>query len=145
MARESNVNKKAIGHRIRQIRGTLTQKEFANKIGTRQNNISHYETGVMLPPLDRFIRIAEAYSVSLDWLITGKISKHRSVPVFSGPLPRRGRQKRFPPETEKRIVQLYQTGLGMPAIGKRCNASHSTIRGILDRHGIKRRPRGGKN
>ena len=60
-----------IANRIRQLRGLLTQREFAEKIGVQQQIVSFVENGTM-PGADILILISEKCGVSIDWLLTGK-------------------------------------------------------------------------
>ena len=56
--------------RIKDLRDSLkmTQKEFSEYIGIKQQTLSGYERGIMKPPLDIAKGIAEKCNVSLDWL-----------------------------------------------------------------------------
>ena len=63
---------KALGRRIRQVRGfEVTQEEFARKLGISQSQLSKYERGIVAPPADVLMRIKEQFRVSIDWLLTG--------------------------------------------------------------------------
>ena len=70
----SSSNKlRVIGRRLREIRGfDATQREFANRIGISQGQLSKYERGLAPPAVEVLIRIKQLYGVSLDWLLTGK-------------------------------------------------------------------------
>jgi len=66
-----------VGQRIREIRGGMTQTEFAKLIGVKkQNYISRYERG-RVPNPELLLRIADYGKVSVDWLLTGKSSKRK--------------------------------------------------------------------
>lgn len=56
--------------RIKELREQLqmSQKDFSNLIGIKQQTLSGYERGIMKPPLDVAKNIAEKCNVSLDWL-----------------------------------------------------------------------------
>lgn len=56
--------------RIKQLRESLkmTQTEFSDYIGIKQQTLSGYERGIMKPPLDIAKGIAEKCNVSIDWL-----------------------------------------------------------------------------
>ena len=58
------------GKRLRSLRENLgmTQMQFSEHIGIRQQTLSGYENGRMKPPLDVAVEISERYDVSLDWL-----------------------------------------------------------------------------
>ena len=64
--------------RIRQLRESLkmTQTEFSNHIGIKQQTLSGYERGIMKPPLDVAKFIAEKCNVSIDWLCGLSENKH---------------------------------------------------------------------
>jgi transcriptional regulator with XRE-family HTH domain len=61
--------------KIRKLKG-ITQKELAEKIGTTQRVISHYESKVKSPPLKYIILIADALQVSVDTLLGNKPIKY---------------------------------------------------------------------
>ena len=66
------VDLKAIGRRIRQIRGfDLTQAEFGKLLGVRQNSLSNYEKGQTAPTLDFLLRLKAHSGRSIDWIISG--------------------------------------------------------------------------
>lgn len=62
-----------IGKSIREfrIRQKMSQKAFAARIGTTQQNISNYENGIAQPSVDCLAKIAKEFSVSLDELFLG--------------------------------------------------------------------------
>lgn len=57
-------------NRIKQLRKSLgmTQKDFSEYIGVKQQTLSGYERGIMKPPLDIAKNIAEKCNTSIDWL-----------------------------------------------------------------------------
>lgn len=66
-------NLKALGRRLRQLRGFYTtQEEFAERLGISQSQLSKYERGVVAPPADVLLLIKERCHVSIDWLLTGE-------------------------------------------------------------------------
>lgn len=56
--------------RIKQLRlkMNMTQKEFANSIGTTSVTISAYENNTKKPSLDIIKEIAEKFDISMDWI-----------------------------------------------------------------------------
>ncbi len=56
--------------RIRDLREDADKKqsELADYLGVRQNTYSDYETGKINIPIDAFIKLADYYGVSLDYL-----------------------------------------------------------------------------
>lgn len=56
--------------RLKEVRETLkmSQSDFSESIGLKQQTYSAYEKGINKPPIDILINIAEKYNVSIDWL-----------------------------------------------------------------------------
>jgi transcriptional regulator with XRE-family HTH domain len=72
-ARRPAIDWKAVGRRIRQLRGfDLTQEEFARQVGISQSQLSRYERGESEIGADVLLRFAEQCGKSLEWLLTGK-------------------------------------------------------------------------
>lgn len=65
-----------LGNKLKDIRinAGLSQRVFAMRIGTTQQNVSNYENGLAEPSIDCLKRIAGEFSVSLDELLLGKTS-----------------------------------------------------------------------
>ncbi|MBF0189129.1 MAG: helix-turn-helix transcriptional regulator [Magnetococcales bacterium] len=57
-----------------------TQEKLAKRLNLSQGAVSHYFSGLRKPPSDHLITIAETFSVSLDWLLTGEGPKEKSRP-----------------------------------------------------------------
>ena len=73
--------KKAIGQRIRQLRGNLSQEDFARELGTVRGYIGDIERGRTKPSLELLYSLAVKYGVSIDWIVTGK----ERTPALSKP------------------------------------------------------------
>jgi transcriptional regulator with XRE-family HTH domain len=69
---DSNVDLKAVGLRIRQLRGQTNQEEFAKGLGISQAQLSKYELGQSAPPLGVLVALGKSQAISVDWLLTGK-------------------------------------------------------------------------
>jgi DNA-binding transcriptional regulator YiaG len=69
---DSNVDLKAVGLRIRQLRGRTSQEEFARELGISQAQLSKYELAQSAPPLGVLVTLKELRDISVDWLLTGK-------------------------------------------------------------------------
>ena len=56
--------------RLRDLREDrdLTQAEIAELLQTTQEQISKYETGKQMMGIDKYIKLAQYYNVSLDYL-----------------------------------------------------------------------------
>lgn len=62
---------RGIGERLRQIRGNLSQDEFADKHGVTRDRISDYENERSQPDLRFLASVAGHERISLNWLLTG--------------------------------------------------------------------------
>lgn len=69
---KQGISKKAVGSRIRKIRGERTQKTFASIIDATQSYISDLERGKCLPSVSFLARLKEAPGRSYGWILTGK-------------------------------------------------------------------------
>jgi len=66
------VDLKQIGRRIREIRGfDLNQAEFGTLIGIGQSQVSKYERGEILPPVEILLGIAALGEKTVDWILKG--------------------------------------------------------------------------
>ncbi len=69
-------------HRIEQLMGTMSQKDFADSIGTVQSNISRIKNGAP-PSAGLLLAIADQYNVSVDWLL-GRTEEEKVVTAPRG-------------------------------------------------------------
>ena len=61
----------ALGEKIKLLRkeSGWSQDELARKIDADGRQISRYENGKFLPSADAFVKLAEAFNVSIDYLL----------------------------------------------------------------------------
>jgi transcriptional regulator with XRE-family HTH domain len=64
-------HKARIAERLAQVRGSRSQRRFANDLGVFQQNINRYELGTTPHP-DFLIALALKEGISIDWLLLGK-------------------------------------------------------------------------
>jgi transcriptional regulator with XRE-family HTH domain len=57
--------------RIKEVRGFLTQKEFARKLGVTQGAVQKYENGIHYPRYEILQKIAAHGEVTMEWLLRG--------------------------------------------------------------------------
>lgn len=59
-----------LGDRIKELREdfNMTQDDLAKKLNVTRTTISSYENNSIIPPLDKLIKIADTFNVSLDYL-----------------------------------------------------------------------------
>ena len=66
---------KAIGRRIREIRGfDCTQRDFGKLLGIGQTQLSKYEKGQSVPTLELLLKLKAHSGRSLDWIVMGEDS-----------------------------------------------------------------------
>ncbi len=63
-----------IAERILKLRkqSGLSQEAFAEKLGVSRQSVSKWESGNVMPDLDKVVAMCELFSVSTDYLLTGK-------------------------------------------------------------------------
>jgi DNA-binding transcriptional regulator YiaG len=63
---------KEIGRRIRILRGSDNQTEFAEMLEITQGQLSRYEGGTAAPSLESLVRLKKRTGRSIDWIVTGE-------------------------------------------------------------------------
>lgn len=78
---------RTLGERIRQVRGALSQADFAAKIGINKNLLGKYERGESVPGGEILSQIHDTAGVSLDWLLTGQgqMRRDEAAPAAASP------------------------------------------------------------
>lgn len=72
-ARAGAVKWKAVGRRIRELRGfDLTQGELAGTLGVSQGHLSRMERGEVEIGAEILLKIGREFGRSLEWLLTGE-------------------------------------------------------------------------
>ena len=69
---DSDADLRVIGTRIRELRGDVTQEEFARILGISQAQLSKYELGQSAVPIGVLIRLAKRHGTTTDWILLGK-------------------------------------------------------------------------
>lgn len=60
-----------LGARIRQVRGKVSQEEFARRLGISKGALGCYERGVNCPNVEVVLGICRLCRVSVEWLVAG--------------------------------------------------------------------------
>lgn len=60
-----------LGARIRQVRGKVSQEEFARRLGISKGALGYYERGVNCPNVEVVLGSCRLCRVSVEWLVTG--------------------------------------------------------------------------
>ena len=71
-----------IGVRMRELRGSSSQREMADAIGIKYNAWARYEAGGALPGAEIIEKICRIHACSADWLLG---LKDKSPSVSAGP------------------------------------------------------------
>jgi transcriptional regulator with XRE-family HTH domain len=75
-APEISIDWKAVGRRIRELRGfDMTQGQFAQRIGVSQGYFSHIERGEKEIGAVVLLKASRAFGKSMEWLLTGEDRK----------------------------------------------------------------------
>ena len=77
----SRNSKKFFSERLVELRGNLSNVEFAKMCGLNTPDIQRYVTGKATPTIEKLAAIASAYNVSSDWLIGLSNSKESTMVV----------------------------------------------------------------
>jgi transcriptional regulator with XRE-family HTH domain len=73
VARKSEIDWKAVGRRIRELRGFDTnQAQFARELAVSQGQLSKYEQGSSEIGAAVLLRLARKSGKTIEWLLTGK-------------------------------------------------------------------------
>lgn len=67
----SDLDKVEIGGRIRQVRGDMTQKDFADRLGIGRTSVVRYEAGERSPDAEFIAKAHAVLGVDPIWLLTG--------------------------------------------------------------------------
>lgn len=67
-----NEQKKTIGERIRQVRGKLSQAEFATKLGVSKGAIGSYESEKQKPGMQFLYAVCDNFNIEPRWLLMGE-------------------------------------------------------------------------
>lgn len=119
---KKDVLKKEIGERVKSLRGKMTQAEFGKIFGRSQDAICAYEKGIVFPPIDVIVKMAQQFNVSVEWIITGKESPAKGGKegfTFKNFFVREGEPEwrlmeivtKLPRNTKEEIVEVVETYL----------------------------------
>ncbi|EXI92094.1 MAG: putative PBSX repressor [Candidatus Accumulibacter sp. BA-94] len=67
----SDLDRVEIGGRIRQVRGDMTQKDFADRLGIGRTSVVRYEAGERSPDAEFIARAHAVLGIDPIWLLTG--------------------------------------------------------------------------
>ena len=85
-----------LGEHITQLRQQhqISQAELAAAMEVSRQSVSKWETGASVPDLEKLVKLAAYFQISLDELVTGHAPTAAEQPAFSAPdLPKRSKAK----------------------------------------------------
>ncbi len=62
----------SIGQRLREVRGTLTQAEFAERMGVAKITITRYEGDASVPDGNFLLKLENLFQVDPAWMLLGR-------------------------------------------------------------------------
>lgn len=68
-----------VGERLKELRGNLSQEEFAKKIGISFRTLQRYEVGERIPHPHVLSKIAEKFDTTVDWILTGNLNIEKAL------------------------------------------------------------------
>ena len=74
-----------LAERLRELRGTSSQKEMADAVGIKWNAWARYERGEVTPGSDILAKICRVHAVSADWLLDLPTAKPTKPPNIISP------------------------------------------------------------
>ena len=104
---EENELRRQIRARIKTLRKqrSWTQKQLAEKLGVRYQQLNKDQGGLNTPPADKLIVLAEVFQTSVDFLLTGERSEQRPLHNVRM-LERFQAMEDFEPEDQEVILRL---------------------------------------
>lgn len=90
--------------RLRQDRG-WSQAQLGQKLGVHQKQVSGYERDVHVPSTELLIRLAEAFDVSLDYLVSGGRGESQRIEISDRELIRHMEAVDKLPERDRETVK----------------------------------------
>jgi transcriptional regulator with XRE-family HTH domain len=96
-----------LGERVKRLRldRGWSQAQLGQKLSVHQKQVSGYERDVHVPSTDLLIRLAEAFDVSLDYLVSGGQGESRRIDVADRELIRHMEAVDKLPERDKEAVK----------------------------------------
>ena len=61
-----------IGERIKCVRGSMSQLDFATKTGLNKGTLSRYERNTTVPDANTIVKICSVFDIRPEWLLTGE-------------------------------------------------------------------------
>jgi transcriptional regulator with XRE-family HTH domain len=70
--KQSKPDLRAIGSRVRSLRGRMRQQTLASELGLSQGQLSKVERGRVAPTLELLLGLAGKFGKTIDWIVQGE-------------------------------------------------------------------------
>jgi len=108
-----DIQTQQIGNRIKQLlnNNNITQTKLSEETGISQNAISNYINGNRVPDAKALIKLSSFFSISIDWLLTGKNIASKSTNILEEylELNKELKEKGFTPEDIRKLLKAIET------------------------------------
>lgn len=91
------MNRKFVA-RLKELRGNMSQEEFATRTGTKQTSYSCWERGEKDPSISVLYQISTTFGVSADWLLGLSDVREPTQGAAPAPVVTKSRQKVCEPQ-----------------------------------------------
>jgi transcriptional regulator with XRE-family HTH domain len=95
-----------ISHKIRRMRGGLSQTEFAKRVGIHRSLISSYESGHKFPSLAALEKLADYEGVTIEYLLGKENAPSHKLTQEEGDFIHLLRN--LPPESKSLVLNLLE-------------------------------------
>ncbi|MBN1364914.1 MAG: helix-turn-helix transcriptional regulator [Syntrophaceae bacterium] len=97
------------GHRLKELRNRmkLSQSELANLTGLHYTQIGRYEKGKSLPSSDILKKLAEIFSVSIDYLIEGSTEDTAKSHIHDRDLLKQFTEIETLDQKDKEVIKIF--------------------------------------
>lgn len=96
---------------FRKARGS-SQAELAAKIGVDQTQISSYERGTLVPPVERLLALAKVLGTTTDVLLNNAVAKETLVPRTAKAWKTLERVLQLPRSEQRHVIKNIEYVLG---------------------------------
>lgn len=105
-----------IGARLKVVRGALSQREFADRLGTSSGRVSELEAGRAMPGGDFLIRLYREFNTDITWLLVDVHSATHGTPALAAEIQELVDQFARLPSEEQAVVRRTVDALFLAAV-----------------------------
>lgn len=105
-----------IGARLKVVRGALSQREFADRLGTSSGRVSELEAGRAMPGGDFLVRLYREFNTDITWLLVDVHSATHGAPALAAEIQELVDQFTRLPSEEQAVVRRTVDALFLAAV-----------------------------